>query len=63
MKFPVVFLHNTDGRPVAYHVGPAERIVVTKSGVELVRDGVRIKIREGKKEIDRYIREAKSLNK
>jgi len=64
MRFPVVFLHNTDGRPIAYHVGPAERLVVAKSGaVTLVRDGERIKLRESKKEIDRYVREVKLLNK
>ncbi len=56
MKVPVVFVHNMDGRPFTIRVG-RDRIITTKSGVVVVKNGERIKVRESKKEIDGFIRE------
>lgn len=58
----VVFVHTTEGRPIAFHV-LVDRIFATGNGpVELVRsDGERFKLKESKAEIEKYIRDAESL--
>jgi len=58
MKTPVVFVHTTEGRPVAFHVGK-DRIFATGNGpVELVRDTDRLTLKESKSEIEKIIRDS-----
>jgi hypothetical protein len=59
MRAPVVCVHRLNGRPVCFRPG-VDRVVAVKKGpvVIVFKDGERVEVRESRKEIEQFIRDA-----